>query len=267
MTNRIILLSVLILSTTLACAADTDIDVLGGSMMAPAVQVPDALLSSATVLWDLTRGVYRAYEPAGSYSGLTELLAANDMDMATTTAGVDNIDLSLFDVLVICLGSAWNNSYEAGEVAAITEFMAAGGGVLVLGDAANVRNHHINPVAAIIGAECGVATLTPDDLVVTDLSMHPVFDGVDTVFMRIAGGLVAASAAEQIAYSDAAKPVVIASAGGGMVVVGDTNFCTDEFLNADDNAVLALNIFQYLAGYDGVAVEGESWSGVKAYFR
>ena len=122
-------------------------------------------------------------------------------------------------------------------------------------------------MAAIIGAECGVVELAPDDLVVTDLSSHPIFDGVTTVFMRLAGGLVAATASEQIAFSDSAKPVVIASAECGMVVVGDTNFCANEYLGADDNAAFALNIFQYLVGCAEVGVERESWSGVKGYFR
>jgi hypothetical protein len=111
------------------------------------------------VLWDLTHGVYLGYEPAAYYSDLVALLAGNGYVTATTTAGIDNIDLSPYDVIVIAVLSNWYSVYSASEVAAIQSFIDGGGGVLVMGENTSCPNANVNPITQAFGITCGVSYL------------------------------------------------------------------------------------------------------------
>ncbi|MHC4317746.1 MAG: hypothetical protein ACYS1B_04295 [Planctomycetota bacterium] len=66
---------------------------------------------AVNVLWDLTHGIYLDYEPAGRFSGLVGMLSGMGYGFTTTDAGIDNIDLSPYDILVICVGSSWDSPY------------------------------------------------------------------------------------------------------------------------------------------------------------
>ena len=98
------------------------------------------------VLWDLTHGVYFTYEPTGDYSELVAMLASNAYVVSTTAAGIDNVDLAPYDIIVICLGSAWDSPYTASEVTAIQSFVARGKGVFVMAENANTPNANIQPI-------------------------------------------------------------------------------------------------------------------------
>jgi hypothetical protein len=163
------------------------------------------------ILWDPANGVLDLYEPSGYYADLTALLTDNGFAMTTSAAGVDNLDLSLYDILVV----------------AITE----------------------------------------PDVTITNVAPHPLFDGIDEVYLRRAGGLSVGSAGAELAWTDQGKPVVVASNDGHMVIVGDVNFCTNEHWEAADNAAFALNIFQFLAEAGPVPVAAETWTSVRELFR
>ena len=74
---------------------------------------PKIASAGGSILWDLTHGVYLDYQPSGRFSSLTALLQSSGYTMETTDVGVDNVDLSRYDVLVVCLGSAHNSIYTS----------------------------------------------------------------------------------------------------------------------------------------------------------
>ena len=86
------------------------------------------------VLWDLTHGVYDDYEPAGRYSSLTSLLTSAGYTVDTTTAGVNNVSLWSYDILVVNLASAWYSAYTPAEVHAIELYVWNGGTLLVVAE-------------------------------------------------------------------------------------------------------------------------------------
>jgi len=218
------------------------------------------------VLWDLSNGVNSLYVPSARYSDLLALLAANGYVTTTTTAGVDNIDLSPYDIIIVTTMSAWDFSYTAPEVAAIQDFMSQGGAVLVMGENADCTNEHINPVTQAFGVTCGLNTIDPLDLYFTDFAAHQIFDGVTTIYYRAAGELSASDPGVPLAWTDAGE-LTIASVGPcRMIVLGDCNFCDNTYLVDVDNEQFVLNVFDCLA--TGTSpVEDSTWGTVKAMYR
>jgi hypothetical protein len=218
------------------------------------------------VLWDLTHGVYLNYQPTGDYSDVVGLLAANGYVTTTTAAGVDNIDLSPYDIIVIGVLSNWNSAYSASEVAAIQDFMAGGGGVLVMGENDGCPNGNVNPVTQAFGVTCGLSTITPYDLYFTDFVAHQIFDGVTTVYYRAAGRLSASGPGIPLAWTDAGDEVIASVEPCQMIVTGDGNFCDDVYLGYADNQQFVLNVFDCLATGES-PVEDSTWGVVKALYR
>ena len=203
--------------------------------------------TGGAVLWDLSHGVYHPYDPSGEFSSLVSLLSGKGYTVNTADAGILNIDLNQYGVLVICLGSAWNSAYSTDEVAAINSFVQNGGGLLVMGDNTECPNENINPVAQAFGTTCGLSNLYPSDLNVNDLTPHPIFDGVSEFFMRAAGEVRGVPPSEEVAWTDSKGTITVTTLGSGRVVVtGDFNFFGNDYIFYVDNQLLAENIFDWL---------------------
>lgn len=218
------------------------------------------------VLWDLTHGVYLFYEPAGDYSDMVALLAANGYVTATTNAGIDNIDLSIYDVVVICMGSSWDSPYTAVEVQALEDFMTQGGAVLVMSENSDCPNGNINPITQPFGVTCGVGYPMPHDLYYSDFTPHQVFNGVTTLRHRASGELTAIGPGVPIAWTDADEEMVAIVEPCQMIVTADSNFCDNDYLTEVDNQQFLLNIFECLA-VGSSPVETATWGAIKALHR
>jgi hypothetical protein len=209
---------------------------------------PQALAATGgSVLWDLTHGVYLGYEPGGSYSSLTALLNSAGYTVDTTAAGVNNVDLFNYDLLVVSLGSNWYSAYTVPEVAAIDAFVHAGGGLLIMCDNPATPNGNVNPVALEFGTTCGGAALNL--LPLTDFAAHPVFAGVSQVEFATGGELAASSPSGLVAFdSDGKAGVALAEAAAGRVaVVGDFNLWDNSYLAEASNQRFAENVFHWLS--------------------
>ena len=86
------------------------------------------------ILWDTHHGVYFNYYPNGRYSTLRSLLVSKGHTVEVNASGILNLTLENYQVIVICLMSAWDSPYSTAEVSALKEFVAGGGGLLVMGD-------------------------------------------------------------------------------------------------------------------------------------
>lgn len=218
--------------------------------------LPDAKPGSTNVLWDLTHGVYLQYQPSQDYSSLVTLLGANGFSVETTTAGVDQVDLSKYNVLVISLTGAWNSGYTPSEVSAIQKFVNKGGGLLIMGENTDCPNPNIQPVANLFNVQLGKSYLSPSDLTITDLASSPVFSGVGSFFMRAAGEIDAKSPAGSIAWTTPGKNQVVAAVAcpTKVVIAGDNNMWDNAYLPNADNGKFAVNTFTTLAAACGTPV-------------
>jgi hypothetical protein len=217
---------------------------------------------SYTVLWDTSHGVFVSpsypddgYQPSGYYQELVNHLGSNGFTVETTSEGFTSENLAAHDVAVVCVGSAADSAYTAQEVTYLTEFVAAGGGLLIMGDQQRLRlNENVQPVASAFDITLGVSELFAGALLVTDLATHSTFDGVSEVYMYAPGELSASEPASEIAW-DADKKAVIASAlygEGRVVALGDINLWSwvaegeQNFYQAD-NPQFSVSTFTYLA--------------------
>jgi Domain of unknown function (DUF4350) len=219
------------------------------------------------VLWDLTHGVDLGYEPASRFSMVTTSLSAAGFVITTTAAGVDNVDLSTFDVVVICIGSAWYSAYTPAEVAALLDFEAAGGGLLVLSENSACPTENLDPLLSAFNVTSGHDTIEPLDLYIFDFASHPIFIGINSLYLRAAGSLGVNLPAHVGAWTVAGQPVVAKMGECDLVVVGDMNWMDNDHLMMEDNEAFILNIMECLGEPGPVDTEKTTLEGLKSYYR
>jgi hypothetical protein len=223
---------------------------------------------SYTVLWNTSHGVADGgnYQPSGYYQTLTQHLGDNGFTVDTTSDGFLVDDPSEYDVIVVCLASAYYSAYTTAEVECIVNFVADGGGLLIMGDYQSNPNANIQPVASEFGITLGVSDVGgepgPDFFKIytseLDLS-HPVFDGFDEddqIFLYAAGELAVSSPAFSIAEQEVTGKIVVAAAQygqGRVVAIGDSTLWAvnpdviDSYFYEAKNPEFSVNTFTYLA--------------------
>ena len=223
-----------------------------------------ASTSSKNVLWDLSRGAYTGWEPTGFFSELT--LALEDIGYTvTSTIDIGSETLSDYEVLVICLGSAWYDIYTPEEVLQIKAFVEDGGGLLVMGDRATNPNDNINPIVQEFGITCGVSSISPYDIYVTSFAVHPIFEDVLEVYFDGAGELAVTALEQEAAWAPSSELVVAVTEQekGRVVVTGDMSFSRNGNITYSDNLLFSENIFNWLCGPTWIRVQkpngGEVW--------
>jgi len=244
-------IAVLLIVLLVPLVALADVDIMSGrqfSVTRPsAAAIPQAPEGAAAynVLWDLTHGVYLSYEPSGDYAGLVALLATEGFTVTTTAAGIHNIDLSGYDIIVISVGGSWDSPYTAPEVTAVQNFITGGGAILVMGENTDCPNEHVNPITEAFGTTCGVSYLASAEF--DNLSGHSMFDGITIIHYVAAGELAATSPSSEEAWDPDGFPTVTSMDDCRMIVTGDCNFCDDSYRGSYDNEAFILNVFHYLA--------------------
>ncbi len=248
----------------------------------PTVSTYHSGLRQHTVLWDTTHGMYLNYYPYGNYSELTALLADSGFTMELCSTGVHNLDLSLYDVIVINVASNWWSPYTAEEVDSLVSYydqgcqrvilvgdasfcsnsylytsdnypfadnifdwIATSGGILIMGDDAGCNNVNINPVANAFHMTAGLTNITPTDLYISNFAAHPIFDNVSQIYFRAAGEISATTPAEVIAWTSIDEPVV--------GVLDETIGIENEYQTAFPVMKVTPNPFRYQTEIKGIA--------------
>lgn len=224
---------------------------------------PSALFSY-TVLWDTSHGVYVSatfggdgYQPSqnGYYQTLAEHLSNNNFTIDTTSQGFITDDPAGYDVIVVCLTSAFYSSYTSAEVDRIVDFVKDGGGLLIMGDRPATPNANIQPVATEFGITLGLSDVLPFDILTSGHTEHPIFDGVDEIFMYAAAELSAKNPAFPVAWQEGSGKDIAAVAQygqGRVVALGDSTLWSwvdtyEERFYTADNPQFAVSTFDYLA--------------------
>ena len=227
-----------------------------------------AVATGCHCLWDLTHGVYYGYEPAAQFSELVALLSGIGVGVSTTNAGVENVDLSSYSILVINVGSAVGGPYTAPEVEVIKNFVANGGSLLIMGDNSVAWPQNINPVAQAFGTTTGLSVISPLDLPVGNFVVHPIFAGVTTLFMRAAGEISGVIPSQEMAFAAPAEAVVtVTDPPAHVVAIGDINIWDNFYLNFNDNRKFAANVFSWLCGFGTTRARPSTWGRVKVLYR
>jgi hypothetical protein len=223
---------------------------------------------SHTVLWSLGHGPYADYTPSGWYSDLVDALEYRDIVSYETTYSLEYVYLDAYDVIVIGTVLAWDSAYTPAELAAVQDFVDAGGALLVLGDNSDTPNEHINPITEAYDVTCQVTGSEPGSDI-TDVESHAVFAGVSEISLVGPGSLFVSAPGETLARASGGEAVVGLSGAGGVIVIGDCNFCENDYMGLADNEAFILNVFEYLADYETGIPDGQStsWGRVKAGYR
>jgi len=224
---------------------DSNIELTQGALLQKHETPHGDMLRQYTVLWDTTHGVYINYQPYSRFTYLVALLADSGYTIECCGTGIHTVDLSQYDVIVICVGSSWNSPYTQEEVDSLVsyydqgherviltgdmnfcdntyfaeadntpftynvyEWLAATGGILIMGDNAGCNNWNINPVADAFHMTAGLSNISPSDLYFSNFAAHPIFDDISEIYYRVAGEIAATSPAEVIAWTDANEPVI-----------------------------------------------------------
>lgn len=199
---------------------------------------PRDSIRQGTILWDTTHTPHLQYTPQGRYSDLVSMLADSGFATVADGQGVNNIDLSVYDVIVICLPSNWVSVYTGAEVNALLtyydnghqhviqtsdanwcdnsymhladdsafaynvfEWLASAGGILIMSENTACPNENVRPVCQAFSMDCGLSYLSPSDLYFSNFAAHPIFNGVSQVYYRAAGELSASAPAQEIGWT------------------------------------------------------------------
>jgi len=219
---------------------------------------------SYTVLWDTSHGVFVSdtfggdgYQPSqnGYYRTLAEHLGNNDFTVDITSQGFLTDDPAGYDVIVVCLTSAFYSSYTSAEVDRIVNFVNDGGGLLIMSDVQAAPYANIQSVASEFGITLSISDLTPSEIYTTEHTAHPIFDGVNEIFMFAAAELFTSTPAFPVAWQEGTTKTIAAVAQygqGRVVALGDcslwswVNFYEERFYTSD-NPQFAVSTFNYLA--------------------
>lgn len=213
---------------------------------------------SYTVLWDTSHGVANGgnYQPSGYYQTLAQHLGDNGFTIDTTSDGFLVDDPGEYDVIVVCLASAYYSPYTSAGVKRIVDFVDDGGGLLLMGDQQQHPNANIQPIASQFGITFGPADLEPWEVYTSDLADHPVFDDVDTIFMYAAAELSVSGPASPVAWQEGSGKIMVAVAEterGRVVAIGDSTLwavnpkVVDSYFYEADNPEFSVSTFTYLA--------------------
>ena len=153
--------------------------------------------------------------------------------------------LAPYDMLVIV---APQLNFSAEEVAAITEWVADGGSLLVLGDNSFVDevNEHINYLLS--NFDLSMKDVSGDSGSYAIYRKHPVTEGCEYIYVSLPGYIDYAGDAFPIWGNDTSKIVAAAQeyGNGRVLLISDINFAANDNISEEDNAQFALNIANWL---------------------
>jgi uncharacterized membrane protein len=165
-----------------------------------------------------------------------------------TSQGVLTDDPAGYNVLVLCVGSAWTSAYTPAEVTRISSYVNGGGGLLIMADNPYTPNANLQPVATAFGITLGLSMYNG---IASDMPQdNPLVEGVPYVQIYGAGAIEAALPSAAVLSNDVTGQTiaVMGTYGAGHVVaIGDSNLW-DSFSYPDDySRLFAVNTFNYLA--------------------
>jgi hypothetical protein len=144
-----------------------------------------------------------------------------------------------YDILWLDFGYGyWTN----GELQILDDWLAGGGAILIQSEdsPASSAPAGIFGITYYQGGNCSSGTTT-------NINLHPITEGVDEFYIDWSCEYIAGSPVEAILDQNMLPHVIAAEQGQGKMVVVSSYDLIDRIINYDDNRLLALNAFQWLA--------------------
>lgn len=218
-------------------------------------------LQAYTVLWDISHGTpdssYIPSASSGQWRYFVQTLNANDFDVTTISEGYSAANLDTADVAVVSNVTTVSSAFGSSEITALSSFVANGGGLLIMADTTGTSSNY-ESIANIFGVSFGSFLASPYEITTSNFSEHPVFEGVDEVYMYYAMELLDTGSAMPIAWTPDGEHILATSSvygKGRVVVLGDSNLWrsngADDF-NKSDNPQFAVKTFVHLVDTDYV---------------
>ncbi len=202
---------------------------------------------NGNVLWDTYHGVYLSYQPSGYFSNLNSYLTSQGYSIVANNTGILNQDISVYDAIVICLGSAWYSAYSSAEATALQNFVNNGGGLVVLSDNEDCPNANLVNIAGYLGLTLGLTDLNGT---VTGFSSHEIFTGINAITVVYGGRIIASSPSEEQAWMNVNQAIIATAllGNGKVVTIGDMNLWENAYLYTTNNQIFSKNVFDWVAG-------------------
>ncbi len=207
------------------------------------------LALGANILWVNTYGTYLSYDLNGDYTGLRDTLTSNGHAIQSTTNHVDAMDLSPYDVVIVCLGSNWNGSFTASEAHALADFVRRGKGLLVMSENSGCPNSNLQAILDTFGFTAGGTD--PGDVTMTNFTTSPpwanMFAGISAIRLDDPGAVTGPNWLVEYGgnYFGAAECFGSGPQGVAMII-GDINLWDNSTLNQNDNKAFLLNVVDFL---------------------
>jgi len=204
---------------------------------------------SGSVLIDVSHGVFPLWHnhPDSAFTQLQDLLNEMRYPSIVSDSGVQHLDLSRFNGMILTAIWAEFFPYTEEEAFIIRDYVEKSGGLLIISDNPIVAPP-INPIAQIFGTTTGANTL-PGPLFITNLSDHPIFMEVNVIYFYGGGELLASFPSEEVAWDALDRGVVaVAEVGAGRVVIVGSSQIFDDFASPSfwENETFIRNIFLWI---------------------
>lgn len=207
---------------------------------------PTMTKNSARVIWDTTHtpreGEIGFYTPDEVYSRLRSLLSGKQIRLT----GGSISRLEEYDAVVIAAYSFWGESLSDSEAANIYDYVANGGGLILLGDQSKAPDR-IENLARLLGIRLAQEPILTD---VVDIYPHPITDGVYLIHFYQGGGLYLGDSGFELIGASFNTPAIAAGkiGNGRIVAIGDCNVFDNRWIGSADNIQFALNVFLWVTG-------------------
>jgi hypothetical protein len=209
-------------------------------------------VSAKTVLWDASHGEY-GYVPSRWFSALRYHIAGYGFNIHTTYNGFLVDDPRAYDIAVVCAGSSVYSAYTTAEAEKIEDFVANGGGLLIMGEMDHSYNEKLQPVASAFGVTLGVSEVGLT-VYTSDFACHPLFYGINEICFQSVGELSTSGNLEEVAWYEGTDRALVVAGEYGLgrvVVLGDINIFSSfgdsgKYYDRVDNRKFSVNTFEYL---------------------
>ncbi|MBN2228397.1 MAG: hypothetical protein JW779_02315 [Candidatus Thorarchaeota archaeon] len=215
------------------------------------------------------------YTAQGRYAQLRNLWVNHtftvDKLYSEDTTELTSSILSKYDMLFI---NTPDENYTASEITAIQNWIASGGGLLILGDSSGfiTRNARINDI--LDGYDLSISGINyhTNQFIADNKTFHPINELVTTLTFQGGCYVNTTGSAVSIWRDDYGEVAAIQEVGAGRIfLASDINFLGNYILY-DDNAHFGLNIANWLCSggadilvyMDGVASFGSDWNYYRA---
>lgn len=211
---------------------------------------------AGAVLWDYTHDPFcpgYCYTLDDRYATFVSLMNANGYTFDTTRAGVNNVNLSAYRIVVINLTSNWNSAYTAAEAESLVAFVNRGGSLLIISENTACPNGNLTQITSRFNFTVGLGN--PQSCY-SSFTSNPtyssIFAGISSGNLCTdAPGAVGASApSETIGWmgSPAGAAGRCENGKGGVLLISDANhWDVNNLYDGTQNDLFALQVFAWLS--------------------